>query len=66
VEILVEMRLARVQAIVIGIRLGKGVGNCRTEREEDLTTRAGDAGAMPRTACYLVNDKGSGQPRQRT
>jgi hypothetical protein len=26
---------------------------------------AGDAGAMPRTACYLVIGKGPGQPRQR-
>ena len=31
-----------------------------------LTTRPGDAGAMPRTACYLVIGKGIGQPRQRT
>jgi hypothetical protein len=34
--------------------LGKGVGNCCSEREEVLTTRPGDAGAMPRTACTLA------------
>ena len=27
---------------------------------------AADAGAMPRTACYLVIGKGFGDPRQRT
>jgi hypothetical protein len=30
-----------------------------------LTRHAADAGAMPRTACYLVNGKGFGDPRQR-
>jgi hypothetical protein len=29
------------------------------------TFRAADAGAMPRTASYLVIGKGSGLPRQR-
>jgi hypothetical protein len=31
-----------------------------------LTFRPGDAGAMPRMACYLVTGKGVGRPRQRT
>ena len=30
-----------------------------------LTTHAADAGASPRTATYLVNGKGFGDPRQR-
>jgi hypothetical protein len=30
-----------------------------------LTIRPADAGAIPRSACYLMNGKGSGQSRQR-
>ena len=29
------------------VALGKGVGNCRSERQRDLTTLAPDAGASP-------------------
>ena len=43
----------------------KGVGNCCSERQRDLTTLPPDAGAMPRTATYLVDGIGSGQLRQR-
>jgi tellurite resistance protein len=38
----------------------ESVGNCRSEREEDLTTHPADAGAMPRTAGDLVNGEGVG------
>ena len=38
----------------LGVALGKSVGSCCTEREEVLTTRPGDAGAMPRTACVVA------------
>jgi hypothetical protein len=48
----------------LGDTLSKGIGNCCTKRAEVLTTRPGDAGAMPRTACVLVIGKGAGQPRQ--
>ena len=46
--------------------LGKGVGNCCSEKQRDLTTHAADAGAMPRMACCLVIGEGFGDPRQRT
>jgi hypothetical protein len=36
-------------------QVGKGVGQASR-----LTTRQGDAGAMPRTATVLVNGKGIG------
>jgi hypothetical protein len=39
----------------------KGVGQASR-----LTRRQADAGAMLRTATYLVIGKGVGQPRQRT
>ena len=44
----------------------QGVGNCCSERQRDLTRHAGDAGAMPRIAFYLVIGEGFGDPRQRT
>jgi hypothetical protein len=42
-------------------QIGKGIGQAAR-----LTFRQGDAGAMPRTATYLVNGRGVGNPRQRT
>ena len=38
----------------------ESVGNCCSEREEELTTHPADAGAMPRTAGDLVNGEGVG------
>jgi hypothetical protein len=32
----------------------KGVGNCCSEKQRDLTKFAVDAGASPRTACVLA------------
>lgn len=36
------------------VALGKGVGNCCSERKEDLTTLPLDAGASPRKAGVLA------------
>jgi hypothetical protein len=43
----------------------KGGKNCCSERQTDRTTRQGHGGAMPRTACHVVNSKGFGDSRQR-
>lgn len=51
----------RGKALTVSFRqVGKGIGQASR-----LTTFPGDAGAMPRMACVLVNGKGPGQLRQR-
>ena len=51
----------RRKALTVSFRqVGQGVGQASR-----LTRRQADAGAIPRTACYLVIGKGVGNPRQR-
>ncbi len=38
----------------LAVAWSKGVGSCYSERQSDLTFRAGDAGASPRKACTLA------------